>query len=153
MYTNERPTIPEFPPDEPVYMRYSGLTWEADGQLANVFRLKYPAEVDKSSFNRGSLSQPEDLLYADDNSYRTKGVLGIIVDEIPKSVSAVGGGTFNFWPAHVPDGDNYSHSEIWCIREGEPDTLNSPNKPIRTAFRIMLAHSLTEDRICIRAEK
>jgi len=145
MIRNGRPPVDLFHGNEHLYLRYGRQNW-VDGQL-DLTGIK----LDKTSVNRGSFSEPEDVLYSVANKYEHMGVVRFSVGEIPSPVSKPPAPASVFWPVHDPLEENYSHSEIWSKKDGVEEDYSKPTAAIRTEFRIRLARVLTEDRICIRA--
>ena len=146
MYAAGRPIVTTFPPAELLYIRYLGLHW-VDGQLDHT-AIPFP-RVKKTSVNRGSLSEPEDVLFSETNAYAHWGVLRFFVNEIPTLVETLGAPTYLFWTKHVPLELNYSHTELWSKRAEGTEDFREPSAAIKTLFRIRLAQVLTAERICI----
>ena len=149
MYWAGRSIIAEFAPDEQLYIRYLGLHW-VDGQLDHT-GVPFP-RMDRTSVNRGSLSEPEDDLFSPTGEYASMGVLEFLVKEIPSSLQAPDIPSYIFWPKHVPLDLNYSHSEIWSKRSESDEEFRKPSPSVKTIFRIRLAQVLTTERICILAD-
>jgi len=82
-------------------MRY-GCEDFLDGQLA-LAAIRFP----RTSVNRGSLSEPEDALFAEDGKYNGLGVVEFKVWDIPSSIAQEQGPTYVFFMRHVPYPDNY----------------------------------------------
>jgi len=149
MYWAGRSIIAEFPPDEQLYIRYLGLHW-VDGQLDHT-GIPFP-RVDRTSVNRGSLSEPEDVLFSPTAEYARMGVLRFLAEEIPSPLQAHDTPPYRFYPKHVPLDLNYSHSEIWSKRSESDEEFRKPSPSVKTMFRIRLPQVLTTERICILAD-
>lgn len=151
MFQRSRPPVASFSADEHLYIRYLAVSW-IDGRLSHTGINAFPNKVEQTSVNRGSFSEPEDVLFSEDGKYAKHGVLRFQVSEIPSPVAGEPSSlVFEFWPKHVPLELNYSHSEIWSRRSGLTSEYDKPPASVRTKFRIMLSQILTADRICICA--
>jgi hypothetical protein len=92
-----------------------------------------------TSVNRSKYSQPEDALLSDDGQFAGCGVLEFAVESIPAQIEDGEGVRFVCFPKHVPQDDNYSHSEIWCEREEHRGVLANPSSATKKKFRAMLS--------------
>lgn len=144
MYRNGRPVLPINDPLESLYLRYFADNF-VDGQLQTA-AIRFPNQ----SVNRGSLSEPEDVLFDEQGRYDGLGVVEIMVHEIPETIADANGTQFSFNVSHSPEEKNYSHSEI-----RSPPPLTGPSKvPSRTAkfkFRHALCRCITSQRVRIVA--
>ena len=145
MYQRHRQVLPDFDGGEPLYLRY-GREDFVEGQLALA-----AVRFLKTSVNRGSLSEPEDALFAEDGKYNGLGVVEFEVSDIPPSIVQEQGPTYVFFMRHVPHTDNYSHSEIWSDHERQTGDYREPSKTVKLKFRILLCQRITEERIRIEA--
>jgi hypothetical protein len=145
MYQRDRQVLPNFDGEEFLYLRY-GREDFVSGQLAPG-GIRFP----KTSVNRGSLSQPEDALFAEDGKYNGLGVVEFKVSEIPPKIVQEQGPTYVFFMRHVPDSDNYSHSEIWSDQATQTGAYREPSKTVKFKFRIHLCQRITRERIRIEA--
>lgn len=145
MYQRHRQVLPDFDGGEPLYLRY-GREDFVEGQLAPA-AIRFP----KTSVNRGSLSEPEDVLFAEDGKYNGLGVVEFDVSDIPPNVVQEQGPTYVFFMRHVPHVDNYAHSEIWSDHATQTGNYREPTKTVKLKFRIHLCQRITQERIRIEA--
>jgi hypothetical protein len=145
MYQRERQVLRDFDSGEFLCLRY-GREDFVKGQLAPG-GIRFP----KTSVNRGSLSQPEDVLFAEDGKYNGLGVVEFTVSDIPSSVAQDTGPTYLFFMRHVPFTDNYSHSEIWSDQAPATGDYREPSKTVKLKFRIHLCQRITRERVRIEA--
>jgi hypothetical protein len=127
-------------------MRYSADNF-LEGQLL-------PAAIRsqlKQSVNRGSLSEPEDVLFSETGEYNGLGVVGFPVSAIPLRVDQSDGPSFCFFMRHEPEELNYSHSEIWSDHDPRTGDFRRPSKTVSMTFRIRLCQSIGSDQIKIKA--
>ena len=143
MYQRGRHVLPGFDSGELLYLRY-GRDDFVDGQLAPG-SIRFP----KTSVNRGSLSEPGDVLFAEDGKYDGLGVVDFKVSDIPPGIAQEQGPSYVFFMRHVPYSDNYSHSEIWSEQEAQTGNYREPSKTVKLRFRIHLCQRVTEERIRI----
>jgi hypothetical protein len=106
MFQHDRQVVSRFDDNEALYLRYRGEHF-VEGQLAPA-GISFP----KTSVNRGSLSLPEDVLFSETGKYNGLGVIELAVADIPPEISQKTGPSYVFFVRHVPEPDNYSHSEI-----------------------------------------
>jgi len=145
MYQRHRPVLPDFDGGEPLYLRY-GREDFVEGQLAPA-AIRFP----KTSVNRGSLSEPEDALFAEDGKYNGMGVVQFEVSDIPDRIVQEQGPTYVFFMRQVPHSDNYSHSEIWSDHAIQTGNYREPSKTVKLKFRIHLCQRITQESIRIEA--
>lgn len=145
MYTRDRRIVPHFDGGEFLYLRY-GCEDFVQGQLAPG-GIKFP----KTSVNRGSLSQPEDALFAEDGKFDGLGVVEFTVSDVPPRIEQEQGPAYEFFLLHVPCDDNYSHSEIWSDQSPRTGDYKVPSKTVKLEFRIRLCQRIGQDRIKIEA--
>jgi hypothetical protein len=145
MYQRDRQVVPDFDGGEFLYLRY-GREDFVEGQLAPG-GIRFP----KTSVNRGSLSQPEDVLFAEDGKYNGLGVVEFKVSDIPPRIAQEQGPTYLFFMRHDPHTDNYSHSEIWSDQATHTGDYREPSKTVKLKFRIHLCQRITHERIRIEA--
>jgi len=147
MYQRDRQVLPDFDAEEHLYLRY-GREDFVDGQLAPA-GIRFP----KTSVNRGSLSQPEDVLFSENGRYDGLGVVEFMVSDIPPKITQAQGPTYLFFMRHVPLFDNYSHSEIWSGQGAQTGDCREPSKTVKLEFRIHLCQRITGERIRIEAAR
>ena len=145
MYQRDRRVVPDFDGGESLYLRY-GREDFIEGQLTPA-GIRFP----KTSVNRGSLSQPEDVLFAEDGKYNGLGVVEFPVSDIPPRIAQDQGPTYVFFMRHVPYADNYSHSEIWSDQATGSGDYREPSKTVKLKFRIHLCQRITRERIRVEA--
>ena len=145
MYQRDRQVLPDFDGAELLYLRYCHGNF-VKGQLAPA-AIRFP----KTSVNRGSLSEPEDALFAEDGRYNGLGVVEFMVSDVPPRIEQEQGPDYVFFMRHVPYHDNYSHSEIWSGQAQRTDDFRAPSKTVKLKFRIYLCKRITQERIRIEA--
>ena len=145
MIRDGRPLVVEFHGSEYLYLRYSNKHW-VNGELdSTAIRGECP------SFNRGSMSEPEDVLYSEDNRYQQMGAVWCSAGEIPSPVSKPPAPAAAFKPVHDPLEDNYSHCEIRSKKVDLSAGEGGASAAFRKEFRIRLARIFTQERISIAA--
>lgn len=145
MYRNDRPVMPGFDLNEPLYIRY-GADEFVDGQLASAaIRFK------KQSVNRGALSEPEDVLFHEAGAYNGLGAVELRVADIPAVVTGEQGAVSTFFMHHEPLDDNYAHSEIWSDRLPATGDYQEPSRSVKLLFRTQVCERIKTDRIRILA--
>jgi hypothetical protein len=147
MYQRDRRVWPDFDGLELLYLRY-GLEDLVEGQL-RPSAIHFP----KTSVNRGSLSQPEDVLFAEDSKYNGLGVVEFKVSDIPPRIAQDQGPPYVFFMRHVPEMANYSHSEIWSDQDPQTGDYREPSKTVRLKFRIHLCQRIRQEQVRIVAER
>ncbi len=135
---NNRPAVQEFDPQERLFHRYNELIEEG-----GCF---YPASIRFPDFsvNRELFSEPEDVLLP---IYQDYGVAAFKVEDIPGE-QVVEQGTsketvYNFTVVHVPESENYAHSEVRVEKDGVyKNNLRVKNKEVKRNFRFKLSERL-----------
>jgi hypothetical protein len=145
MYQRDRQVLPDFDGEEFLYLRYGREDFAGD-QLAPS-GIRFP----RTPVNRGSLSEPEDVLFAKDGRYDGLGAVEFKVSDIPPGIMQDQGPAYVFFMKHVPYADNYSHSEIWSDQALQSGTYREPSKTVKLEFRIQLWQRITRERIRIEA--
>ena len=145
MYQRDRQVLPDFEGGESLYLRY-GCQDFLDGQLLSS-AIRFP----KTSVNRGSLSEPEDVLFDENGMYKGLGVVEFKVSDLPPRVAQDQGPAYSFFMKHVPVSNNYSHSEIWSDQESMTGQYKEPSKTVKTKFRIQLCQRISLAQIRIEA--
>lgn len=105
----------------------------------------------QQSVNRGRFSEPIDVLFSEDGRFDGLGVIRFQVGEIPPEIAQPDGPAFIFFPKHMPEDDNYAHSEIWCDHKPATGGYRRPGRTVSGLFREKLCSKLTSDRIVIEA--
>lgn len=147
MYRRDRPVVPEFDGNESLYLRYSREHF-VEGQLAPA-AIRFP----KTSVNRGSLSEAEDVLFSREGAYNGLGAVELKVSDMPGRVSQEQGPTYLFFMQHVPLDENYAHSEIWSDQEPGTGTYRAPSKTVKLKFRVSLCQRIRQEQIRIEATR
>jgi hypothetical protein len=125
-----RPADLDFDPDESLYRRIHPNYRTADGSI-NAGYLKLPT----MSVNRGRYSEPEDVV----RNHPGQGIATFPVRAIPSSLRDPRESIlYEFRVEHVPEVDNYSHSEVRTYVSDERSTAEPPamiKKLFREAIR------------------
>lgn len=137
MLRNGRPEDLIFRPEELLYRRYLNDHW-IEG-LFSPAGFKFP----KQSVNRQKYSEPEDVLFSEDGSLDGYGVLEFATRDIPPRLLETGTPVFVFFMKHVPQEENYAHSEIWCETEQTTGQYVNPSPAIKKRFRTKLSQHVT----------
>ena len=124
-----RPADPAFAPDERLFRRLSPRAFE-QGLICDA-AIPFPA----FSVNREKYSEAEDVR----QGHPDHGIFAFEVRAIPDQVE---GSPYHFGVEHVPEEDNYSHSEVRTYLEGQPSEREPP-KSVRKLFRQRLLASCT----------
>jgi hypothetical protein len=133
MYRKGRPIVHNFAPDECLYYRIVGSDLSQLAGSGILFR--FP----DFSTNRGSLSEPEDVLLP---HWLQCGIISFEVAAILLGycLNPAEGPRYTFAVAHAPDDANYAHSEVKCFKDGvHTRDANYPPKTIRKHFRQILS--------------
>jgi hypothetical protein len=113
-------------------------------------------KIHDDSYNRSSLSRPEDVLLNDDNKYSPDiyvdyGIIQISVSElVSKCVHQINNDNrvFQLVAVHDSKDCNYSHSEIHCFVDGvkatkKPKSLNAVFRQILLGFFLVTKEKTT----------
>lgn len=97
-----------------MYRRY--VEDDFDGGLFRPARFPFPP-----SLNRQRYSEPQDVIFSVTGEFDQHGVLECSVSALSLRLSDDRQTEFTFVPIHLPEEDNYSHSEMWanCTQTGE----------------------------------
>lgn len=147
MYARERPVLPFEDPTELLYLRV-GIDDFVEEQLAPA-----AVRVPGQSVNRGSLSEPEDVLFHEEGRYDGLGVVEFSVKDIPQAIVSDQGPGAIFFMRHRPLEDNYSHSEICCDKILPCEGDFEPSKSVKLKFRTDLCKRILTTRIKISAAR
>jgi hypothetical protein len=143
LYQRDRLPDTVFTPVELLFRRYVRNQW-VDGKFASTgFNLKEPCSV-----NRSKYSEPADALVNEEGRYERMGVLSFAVGNIPVTLRH-NGNIFDFFPKHLPETNNYAHSEVWATLPQDRDNHVEPNPDIRKLFRAKLSQHVN---VCIEAQ-
>jgi hypothetical protein len=145
MIQGDKPEVPVFNGQEALYLRYRKDDFDTDFLALSAVR--FP----KQSVNRGNLSEPEDVLFSEEGRFNGLGCVFFLVSDIPEKIEQPNGPTYWFFMRHVPEPDNYSHSEIWCSYHARNDNYHPPSKTVKLGFRVRLCQRISRDRIRIPA--
>lgn len=135
---NNSPAVQEFDSQKRLFQRFDKII-EKGGHL-------YPAQVRFPDFsvNRERFSEPEDVLLP---IYLNWGIVAFKVEDIPDE-KVTGEGTsketvYSFIIVHVPEPDNYSHSEVRTKKNGVYNKkLRIESKEVKRYFRYKLSERL-----------
>lgn len=135
---NNRPAVQEFDPQEHLFQRFDKLIGEGD--------YLYPAQVRFPDFsvNRGRFSEPEDVLLP---NFLDWGIAAFDVEDIPSEIIIESNDSndtiYDFTIVHVPEEDNYSHSEVRTLINGAYNKKKRiKNKFVKRSFRYNLGEKL-----------
>ena len=126
MYRRGRPVDPLFEPSENLYRRC-----QADQIVGRILPQAFRSP--SFSVNRGKYSEPQDVLIP---SYERWGVAGFQVKDVPSRIVSSGGTQFEFRIDHIPEEDNYSHSEVRTYKNGRFDPKLKVAPPVFVAGRV-----------------
>jgi hypothetical protein len=116
-----------FQPDELLFRRIHPEHY-IDGEL-QVAAIELP----DMSVNRGKYSRPEDAIRA----FQNWGIGEFKVKHVPPGISSfLGAADYEIRIAHVPEPDNYSHSEIQAFENGTHVTELSANNVVEQRFHL-----------------
>lgn len=133
-----RPLDPVFLPDEGLYLRVRAD--QVDGEDVSVGSIRLPAQ----SVNRQKYcANPQWVLLP---KYCEWGVALLVRGDVPEAMSSPspGGIRYRFTIEHVPEDENYSHSEIRVYR-GDEVVFNQKleiNATVKKNFRMQLAEKM-----------
>lgn len=130
-----RPVIPKFAPDELLFMRVQRE--HVHGDEVDNMAIRFP----DFSVNRGEFSEPEDVLLP---CYIGMGVCQFNVQDIPPGPHVPDGSsreyTFNVF--HVPEEENYAHSEVRAHKDGVHSPKLDLPKSLKKLFRNALRQKM-----------
>ena len=140
MITGERGPQPEFPASEEVYRRF-----QAEHFIQNVLSnigLPFP----RASFNRQSLSEPDDVLWHDQENRRFEGwgVFAVTAAQTRMLLATGDRRELTFDIEHDPLPLNYSHTELKCVDVASREEVQIPSKMVRKAYRVELSRAASE---------
>jgi hypothetical protein len=132
-----RTALPFTDGDEGLYRRYQ-VEHFVNGILSNI-GLPFP----NISVNRGSCSEPDDVLWHDKEERRFDGwgVLGFAVSEARMELQTGDGRVLDFDLEHKPLDLNYSHSEIVCLDRSSGNELSTPSRKVQKEYRAKLSQA------------
>ncbi len=145
MYASGRAAARFAEPLEPLYLRFGLEDFLGEHLVPAVLR------VPGQSVNRGSLSEPEDVLFHEEGHYDGLGVVEFVVQDVPSAIFANQGSSAIFFMLHKPLPENYSHSEIACDQVEPLKGNHEPSKSVKLKFRADLCKCIRTDRIRIHA--
>jgi hypothetical protein len=132
MLRRGRGPVERFDPDEPLYWRC------VKAQLIDLPGSGLPVRFPDFSVNRGGLGfgPASDVLIP---SWPTLGVIQFLVRDIPSQISFDHNTRYEFRAVHVPQDENYAHSEVRTFKNGNYDPkLEIKSKIVKKAFRQQL---------------
>jgi len=148
MYKLDRGVVPDFAVAELLFLRYMSQHFVQGELLPAGIRSQL-----KQSVNRGSFSEPEDVLFSETGEYDGLGVVEFKVADIPERVEQPQGPTYIFFMRHEPEDENYSHSEIWSDHEARTGGFRAPSRTVSLSFRILLCRSIRQGQVRIAAAR
>jgi len=101
---------PVFEPVERLFRRY-----KREHIVGGAFSGVGLSFKDAPSLNREKYSKPQDALFSEADEFVDWGVVSFQVQQIPPSVPPERP-LYNLFPKHAPLEDNYSHTEVHCVR-------------------------------------
>ena len=131
---SHRPPDPVFDPTEYLYRRIDPKWLLEDGELSPAY-VEFPA----FSVNRAKYSVPRDILAG----YPGHHVGQFQVRDIPSPMTSSESGrgpttTYSWAVEHLPECDNYAHSEVRTYRNEEYTKSRVKSKTIKNNFRLEL---------------
>ena len=138
IHTNGRPPDEVFPQLEALYRRFN-----PEEHLINDVLSPLAFNFPQQSVNRGKYSRSTDVLHKDccDGKELTGWrVAGILVRDLPATLTAGDGRVFRFSMRHTPKTCCFPHSEMWCnLDDATSSAYEKPPKSVRETFRAHLA--------------
>lgn len=104
MLRGQKPTIPQFDPEEHLYRRVPGQFWDDEIELDAI-------DFPDMSVTRESLGPPTSARWIGDE-YKDWGVIGFRVADIPPEIRFQGAFIYRMRAVHSPLKRNYPHSEV-----------------------------------------
>lgn len=136
MRRHGRPVDPAFDAAEELYLRVRSEHVDNDLVLHAAIRL--PVQ----SVNRQKYCDaPEWVLYP---TYFGSGIAAFYRRDVPETLQSPGDVLYRFAVEHVPEEENYAHSEVRAYKEGM-HVFNAKlevNRQVKTQFRIRLAEAM-----------
>jgi hypothetical protein len=132
MFRNGRPIDPVFRLDEKLYIRFDRI----DGKNVDPACIMAPVQ----SVNRSKYSKAEWVLLAKFPKFINWGYGFFRVSDVPQSITSEFDITHYFKVEHVPEDDNYSHSEVRAYKNEKP--VKHKNDAIRLKYRVMLSQRI-----------
>ena len=128
-----RSADPNFAPGERLFQRVDRDDVAKLGARPSSLQIRFPTQ----SVNREKYSKPEWVLLPD---WLHMGVIAFKVEDVPPSLTPEGGIPLEFRVEHVPEEENYAHSEIRTYRGDVYDEfLTVKSKTLKKVFRQRLA--------------
>jgi hypothetical protein len=135
MMTGERVAQPDFSGGEELYRRFQRDHFI--GNLLSNIALPFP----RTSFNRRNFSEPDDVLWHDQENRRFEGwgVFGVTVAQARMLLSTGDGRNLVFDLGHDPLPLNYSHSVLICVDADSRAEVQRPSRKVQKAYRVELS--------------
>src|SRR5262249_52309269 len=130
IYRNGRPADPDFASEEHLCRRCR--IDQIDGDHLARDAIGFP----DWSVNRARYSEPGDALLPD---WPDWGVASFTVGSVPPRISSPGGPIFEFRVEHVPEENNYAHSEVRSYKGGQHSRELDVPKTVKAEFRQRLS--------------
>src|SRR6266487_2401330 len=141
MYRNNRPADPNFDGAELLSRRCR------QEDVENGHRSRSAVGFPDWSVNRAKYSEPGDALLP---RWPDWGVASFAVADVPGSLVSEGGTVIEFRIEHVPEEENYAHSEVRAYKNGRHDRKLDVPKTVKARFRQILSertHIAIEPRV------
>lgn len=130
---------PEFEPEEYLYLRLKPACWTGEAPIVQALlnHVRFPA----FSVNRGKYSKPEDVLQPEQSnwgigSFRVGEIPGPLYQERKDLGDESDADKYTFGAVHLPEHDNYAHSEVQSSCNGVRNV--QPSKTVKLEFRSRL---------------
>ena len=122
MLRRGRPVVDHFDHSEPLYWRCTKV--QVDAIPGSGLGVRFP----DFSVNRGGpdFGPPEDVLLP---NWLDHGVVQFLVRDVPERIDSGPDATYEFKVYHVPDEENYAHSEVRTLNNG----TYSPNLAVKSS--------------------
>lgn len=122
-----------FKPEHILYRRCTSDEVEGTRMLAAAIR------YDNTSVNWSKYSRPGDVIF--DNCDWGIAILRVrqLPDGLPTNKPDPKTKIYAFRATHVPEDENYSHSEIWAYADGVREPKPKPSDAVKKEFRMLLS--------------
>lgn len=134
---------PEFTPTERLYRRIGPEHIDEQNHVMGGAVEDITDRHPSCSFNREKYSNPEDVL--DSNKPAMNRIACLVAGDLPAPVPhpLEPNKKYEFRLEHLPEEDNYSHTEVQVTKEGEGEIVNGlSNRILRRDLREKLAEKM-----------
>ncbi len=132
---NGRPIINTFEPKEKLYFRFPPPQGGPLGDRLPAASIRFPdMSVNRSGYGELRLSEPRDVIIG----FPGWGVATFRVEDIPGPMRTDERTTYEFRAEHVPEEDNYSHSEVRTFKNGTHHRKIEPPSTVKKKYRTIL---------------